>query len=126
MLQIDDLPSYTVVAVASNHAQLLDSAVWRRFQIRLEMPRPSKKQLIEFIENYETQVRFHFGLSARTIVEKVDFDSFSAMEDFCRDVYRRSVLDKQQDNARKVTEVKIRQWREQLKVTSRATSTNNA
>ena len=126
LLQIDDLPSYTVVAVASNHAQLLDSAVWRRFQIRLEMPRPSKKQLIEFIENYETQVRFHFGLSARTIVEKVDFDSFSAMEDFCRDVYRRSVLDKQQDNARKVTEVKIRQWREQLKVTSRATSTNNA
>ena len=125
LLQIDALPSYTVVAVASNHAQLLDSAVWRRFQVRLEMPRPSKKQLIEWVENYQTQTPLDFGLSARTIVEKVGFDSFSAVEDFCRDVYRRAVLDKQQDNARAVTESKIRQWREQLKVTSKVATTNN-
>ncbi len=126
LLQIDALPSYTVVVVASNHAQLLDSAVWRRFQVRLEMPRPSKQQLIEFIEYYQKQTPLNFGLSARTITEKVGFDSFSAVEDFCRDVYRRAVLDRQQDNARKVTECRIRQWREQLKVTSKATLTNNA
>ncbi len=125
LLQIDALPSYTVVVVASNHAQLLDSAVWRRFQIRLEMPCPTKKQLVEFIENYQTQIPLNFGLSARTIVEKVGFDSFSAVEEFCCDVYRRAVLDRQQDNARTVTERKIRQWRKQLKVTSKAATTNN-
>lgn len=125
LLQIDDLPSYTVVVVASNHAQLLDSAVWRRFQVRLEMPRPSKKQLIQFIEYYQTQTPLNFGLTARTIVEKVGFDSFSAIEDFCRDVYRRAVLDRQQENARKVTERKIGQWREQLKITSKVATTNN-
>ena len=123
LLQIDALPSYTIVAVASNHAQLLDSAVWRRFQVRLEMPRPTKKQLIAFIENYQTKVPLNFGLSARTITAKVAFDSFSAVEDFCRDVYRSAVLNKQQENARKVTENKIRQWQEQLKVTSEATAT---
>lgn len=126
LLQIDALPSYTVVVVASNHAQLLDSAVWRRFQVRLEMPRPSKKQLIEFIQKYEARASFKFGLSARTIVEKVGFDSFSAIEDFCRDVYRRAVLEKQQDNAQALTKIKIKQWREQLKITSSATSAGDA
>ena len=125
LLQIDALPSYSVVVVASNHAQLLDSAVWRRFQVRIELPSPTKSQLIEFIQNYEKETPLTFGLSARTIVEKVRFDSFSATEDFCRDVYRRSVLDKQQDNPRKITENKILQWREQLK-TTKATSIHDA
>ncbi len=126
LLQIDALPSYTIVAVASNHAELLDSAVWRRFQVRLEMPRPTKKQLIAFIENYQTKVPLKFGLSARTITEKVAFDSFSAVEDFCRDVYRCAVLNRQQENARNVTENKIKQWNDQLKVIASATTTSNA
>ena len=126
LLQIDALPSHTVVAVASNHAQLLDSAVWRRFQVRLEMLRPNKKQLIEFLNNYQAQVALNFGLSARTIIEKVNFDSFSTVEDFCRDVYRQAVLNRQQENAKKVTENKIKQWNEQLKITAQAARNKNA
>ncbi len=122
LLQIDALPSYSVVVVASNHAQLLDSAVWRRFQVRIEMPGPTQEQLIRFIQEYEKQTALTFGLSARTITGKIAFDSFSAVEDFCRDVYRRAVLDRQQDNAKKITENKIRQWRTQLKTTSKVAS----
>lgn len=126
LLQIDALPSYSLVVVASNHAQLLDSAVWRRFQIRLEMPRPSKAQLINFIQNYERNTSLKFGLSARTIVEKIGFDSFSAVEDFCRDVYRQAVLGRLQEDAKRITENKIQQWRELLKITSKAVSRENA
>ena len=32
LLQIDDLPSHVVVICATNHPELLDRAVWRRFQ----------------------------------------------------------------------------------------------
>jgi len=35
LLQIDALPSYVVVVTATNHPELLDRAVWRRFQMRL-------------------------------------------------------------------------------------------
>ena len=126
LLQIDALPSYSVVAVASNHAQLLDSAAWRRFQVRIELPRPTKAQISSFIQDYEKQTSLKFGLSARTITDKVAFESFSAVEDFCRDVFRRAVLERQQDNAKRITENKIRQWRTQLKITSKAASTDNA
>ena len=37
LLQIDALPSYVVAVAASNHPELLDRAVWRRFQIRLSL-----------------------------------------------------------------------------------------
>ena len=126
LLQIDSLPSYTVVVVASNHAELLDTAVWRRFPVCLEMPRPTRAQFVSFIQNYEKQTSLKFGLPAQTIVEKTGFDSFSAVEDFCRDVYRRAVLEKRQDNAGKIIETKIRQWREQMTITARAVSIDNA
>ena len=45
LLQIDALPSYVVVVSASNHPELLDRAVWRRFQVRLELPRPRQGQI---------------------------------------------------------------------------------
>ena len=126
LLQIDSLPSYTVVVVASNHAELLDTAVWRRFQVRLEMPHPTKEQFVGFIRNYEKQTSLKFCVPAQTIVEKAGFDSFSAVEDFCRDVYRRAVLERQQDNTKKIIETKIHQWQEQQTITTKAASISNA
>src|SRR3546814_7912976 len=41
LMQLDQLPSYVVVVAATNHAELLDRAVWRRFQLRIDMPKPS-------------------------------------------------------------------------------------
>ena len=38
LLEMDALPSYVTVIVASNHPELLDRAVWRRFQLRLHLP----------------------------------------------------------------------------------------
>lgn len=122
LLQIDALPSYSIVVVASNHPQLLDSAAWRRFQVRIELPRPTKAQVSRFIQDYEKQTSINFGLSARNITDRVAFESFSTVEDFCRDVFRRAVLERQQDNAKKITEKKIRQWRTQLTITSKAAS----
>jgi len=38
LMQIDTLPSHVVVIGATNHAELLDRAVWRRFQVRMTLP----------------------------------------------------------------------------------------
>ena len=40
LMQIDQLPSYVIAVAATNHAELLDRAVWRRFQLRIDMPAP--------------------------------------------------------------------------------------
>jgi SpoVK/Ycf46/Vps4 family AAA+-type ATPase len=40
---IDALPSSTILVAATNHADLLDPAVWRRFAFRIELPLPDAR-----------------------------------------------------------------------------------
>lgn len=42
LLQIDNLPSHVIVIGATNHPELLDRAVWRRFQIKISLPNSDK------------------------------------------------------------------------------------
>ena len=50
LMQIDQLPSYVVAVAATNYAELLDRAVWRRFQLRLALPQPSLDALAVFFD----------------------------------------------------------------------------
>lgn len=45
LMQIDQLPSYVLTVAATNHAELLDRAVWRRFQSRIAFPAPGPKEV---------------------------------------------------------------------------------
>ena len=53
LMQLDQLPSYVVVIAATNHAELLDRAVWRRFQLRLALPAPDRRDLEAFLDRRE-------------------------------------------------------------------------
>jgi SpoVK/Ycf46/Vps4 family AAA+-type ATPase len=92
LMQIDDLPSYTIVAAATNHPELLDRASWRRFQVRLSLPMPSQKQLASYIENFLTSFGEPFGLSATVIAKSLGTISYADAEQFCLDVRRRQIL----------------------------------
>ncbi|MFG4070649.1 AAA family ATPase, partial [Escherichia coli] len=51
---IDNLPEETILIAASNHENLLDSAVWRRFEYRISIGLPDfevRKQLFEQYSN---------------------------------------------------------------------------
>jgi len=61
LLQIDALPSYVVVIAASNHQELFDRAVWRRFQLRLQLPAPSRAQAEAWFKRFEDQLGTPLG-----------------------------------------------------------------
>ena len=92
LLQIDDLPSHVVVVCATNHPELLDRAVWRRFQIRLELSRPTDKQIEEYFQNVLAKLSFSFGYSPAQLARNLSGASFSEVEDFVADVARAYVL----------------------------------
>jgi AAA+ superfamily predicted ATPase len=65
LLQIDALPSYVVVVTASNHPELLDRAVWRRFQLRLELPMPNSRPNRGMVQAFRSaDSSNHFGIFA--------------------------------------------------------------
>ena len=115
LLQIDDLPDYVVVVAASNHPELLDRAVWRRFQLRIELPMPTRRQLTRHIESIGQRCQTNFGYQPETLAKYMLGLNFAEVEEFCLSVVRRAVLDKKSDNAQSITRLKLEQWRDRLK-----------
>lgn len=122
LLQLDDLPDYVVVVAASNHPELLDKAVWRRFQVRLEFPLPTRTQLTMFITSISDRSRVNFGLASETIAKRLLGASYSEVEEFCLGVIRRAVLDQKVDNARTIVSSRLEQWRTRLKPSNKDVS----
>lgn len=92
LLQIDKLPSHVIVVAATNHPELLDRAVWRRMQVRVELPRPSREGKIEWLKYWSAKTELDFGLSPRTIAERLVGVSYAELEEFALDVQRKTIL----------------------------------
>jgi SpoVK/Ycf46/Vps4 family AAA+-type ATPase len=114
LLQIDDLPSHVVVICATNHPELLDRAVWRRFQIKLELARPDRNQIAEYFSLASKRLNFSFGLSPRTLADKLVGANYSDLENFTSDVARAYVLALPEADLRKITSEKLRHWKVRL------------
>lgn len=108
LLQIDRLPSHTVVITASNHPELLDRAVWRRFQVKVQLPLPTKEQRILFIRNFETRTGFSFKTTYSTLADKLADISFSEIEEFCIDVLRRCILSHKQESPKEIIKSRLK------------------
>ena len=92
LLQVDALPSHAVFIAASNHPELLDRAVHRRFQLRLELPLPSPVARIAWFERLLADLDEPAGMSAETLSKKSAGASFSQLQDLGDDIRRRHVL----------------------------------
>lgn len=110
LLQIDQLPTHVVVVTATNHPELLDRAVWRRFQLRLELPSPTREQRQEWFERFANRSEFDLGYSPRTLADKLAGASFSDIEEFALDVRRRWVLGIPDSDPRKIVRSVLDQW----------------
>lgn len=110
LLQIDDLPSYTTVVTATNHPELLDRAVWRRFQIKIELPKPTQHQLEEyykrFFERYDEP-----GHKSATLAKYTYGVSFSEIEEFCLDIQRRYILAMGNETLKEITKKRLFYWK---------------
>lgn len=92
LMQLDQLPSYVVVIAATNHAELLDRAVWRRFQMRLGFPAPDRKRIEGFLDGVISNWPERPKVSNKTISTKLGAVSFAETLDFCQNVRRRQIL----------------------------------
>ena len=92
LMQIDALPSHTVIIAASNHPELLDRAVWRRFQIRLELPTPTQAQIERYLEEFAKRMDQPPDIDPISIARSLGKLSYAEAEEFCSAVHRRLAL----------------------------------
>jgi SpoVK/Ycf46/Vps4 family AAA+-type ATPase len=110
LMQIDDLPSYTIVVAATNHAELLDRAVWRRFQLRLGLPAPTVKELTSYFERFFASLEEKPRIPPGTIVKRLGRISYAEAEQFTLDVRRRWILSMKEEALNAVIERRLRLW----------------
>jgi SpoVK/Ycf46/Vps4 family AAA+-type ATPase len=110
LMQIDELPSYTIIAAATNHPELLDRAAWRRFQVRLNLPLPTQKELGSYIEGFMGHFGESIGVSAFSIAKSLGGISYAEAEQFCLDVRRRQVLAMGGKNLKAIVSEQLRVW----------------
>lgn len=118
LLQIDDLPSHVVVITATNHPELLDRAVWRRFQLRLNLPTPGPSLVQEWFRRFEERLGIPLGLAPSTLAKRLRGFSFSELEQFALDVQRQYVLQLPGGDVRKIVRDRLNQWRHRSSVDS--------
>lgn len=111
LLQIDKLPSYVIVVVASNHPELLDRAVWRRFQLKLDLEKPSRSQIDKWFKELFEDVDESPGYTSQTLAKYLYGLSFAEIEDFWLDVRRSWVLGKPNIDLKKSISSNLRYWK---------------
>lgn len=108
LLQVDKLPSYVVVITASNHPELLDKAVWRRFQLKLELKKPKKIDIELFFKSFMEKTDIDFSYNLKYISEKFNGYSFSEIEEFCLDVLRQCILFRNKKTTKSIVSDKLK------------------
>lgn len=112
LMQIDALPSHVLVVTATNHPELLDRAVWRRFQLRLEMPIPKQRQIEDWLEKFQARTDCAFGLSNRSLAQSLRGACFGEIEEFGMTVLRRMVLSQLgEDDVSRSTRECLKEWK---------------
>lgn len=93
LMHIDKLPSHVVIVGATNHPELLDRAVWRRFQIRAFLPSPTRSRLVEWFERFKKRINIPLGYAADVLAKQFQGASFAEVEEFGSSVFRQYVLE---------------------------------
>ena len=92
LVQMDQLPSHTLVVCATNHPELLDRAVWRRFEMKLEIDKPGPQQLKDWFKKFEQTLQGPSGITPEQFADYMKGESMATVEAFTLDVRRKVVL----------------------------------
>lgn len=122
LLQMDQLPPHVVIVTATNHAELLDRAVWRRFELRLRLPAPSPTQIDQFVARLFSKLQLTSGFNYPKIGTRMRGATYSEIEDMFRDLARRAVLEGPDADVGRILRDRLVAWRQRECPTSTRTT----
>lgn len=73
---LDDWPDSSVLIAATNHSELLDPAIWRRFDLQIKFSNPTPKMIEAYIEQVHPDLQNHKNI----LCELFSGKSFSDIE----------------------------------------------
>lgn len=124
LMQLDQLPSYVVVVAATNHAELLDRAVWRRFQLRIDMPAPTRDATAILISRFFESWPEDPAMSPTAVATRMGKTSFAETFEFCQNIRRRHILSRGSETLKSVLAQELKLWMTRIRPESDGTPTD--
>ena len=126
IMQLDQMPSYVLLMAATNHAELLDRAVWRRFQLRLGFPKPDVAMIAAFVARRVEGWPQPPTITAAAIAARLGAASYAEALDFCQSVRRRQVLGLGDVTVDEAVEVELDLWTSRVNPTTSDAERSNS
>lgn len=92
LLEIDKMPSNVIIIAATNHPELLDRAVKRRFQVYLKLPPPGLPEIEKYIANFEKRIELDIARDRSSLAKRLTGLSFAEIENLLVSAYRKWVI----------------------------------
>lgn len=122
--QIDGLPSYVVFVAATSYPELLAPSIRRRFQIRIDLPNPTREQIEEWLQRFQTGSERDFGIDPKDVAERLYGASFAELQNFGVDILRKvAIMRTPNVDIPQVVKEKLSQWEKQHSPTSDSNQT---
>lgn len=88
LVQLDDVPPHVIVLGATNHPEMLDKAIWRRFHIRVLLPNPSTDEFEAYLRLAFERYGHHPETNLRILGIRLEAENFAEVEVFVEDAVR--------------------------------------
>jgi SpoVK/Ycf46/Vps4 family AAA+-type ATPase len=91
LVQLDDVPAHVIVLGATNHPEMLDKAIWRRFHIRVLLPNPSTDEFEAYLKLAFARYGHHPETNLRILGIRLEAENFAEVEVFVEDSVRQFI-----------------------------------
>lgn len=110
LVQLDDVPPHVIVLGATNHAGMLDRAIWRRFHIRITLPNPGPDEFEAYLRMAYDRYGFQPKTNLRILGIRLQAENFAEVEVFVEDCVRAWVRKDKQRPIEEAIEEAIVAW----------------
>lgn len=110
LVQLDDVPPHVIVLGATNHPQMLDKAVWRRFHIRINLPNPETDEFEIYLRQTYKRYGFEPETGLRILALRLEAENFAEVEVFVEDCVRSWIKQDKQCSIDDAINVSIENW----------------
>ncbi len=94
---MDLMPHNVVLVAATNHHHLLDSAIWRRFNISIELKMPNYEQRDCMVRNFLESKTVEYKVDFKLICLLTDGMNGSEIKEFCNSITKHRLLSVESD-----------------------------
>jgi SpoVK/Ycf46/Vps4 family AAA+-type ATPase len=82
LVQLDDVPPHVMCLGATNHPEMIDKAMWRRFQVRVSLPNPGIDEIVKYLAMAFGRFGLRPETSLRVLAYRLEAENFAEVEVF--------------------------------------------